>query len=221
MQAQRRKGISAIFIFMYVVFTLVLGYLLFFNTGIEIRDSPNPFTGARDVYIVNATDRIINNVQVSYRDGGVEKDFNAFATLGPKEKRLLDTGFLSPKAATIIVRAPFHVQAEKLVDLNPRAGKPVSIDIPKSAVLGQPFNFSVQICNYSGSVAPVRAEEIHDPLAFFSPNGQDSFTLGLEECRKLEYSLVAGKEGETTIYFNVNFSNSNEQFQKTVSVLNG
>ncbi len=218
MQAGKRKALSGIFIFIYIVFTLLLVYLLFFNTGLEVKEQLNPFTGTKDIFVVNATDRVINNVGVKYSAGGSGGDINGFAELKPKEKKRLDIDFLGIRQVTITAQAPFHQAASKLVDLNPKAGRPINIEMPSPPQLGKPFEFSVEVCNHAGNDAAVKVQELHEPLVFFSPNNETSLVLKSEECRKVEYSLVPGKAGETTIYFNVNFSNTNEQFQKAVIV---
>lgn len=218
MHTERRRALSRIFIAIYMLFSVVLAYLLFFNSGIEIRDEFSPFTGNREIIVANSTDRIINNVQVKYVSGGKAYDLNGFARLGPREKRRLPTESMGNGVVNVIVQAPFHIAVEKEVDLDPKAGRPLSIDMPQTAKLGEAFEFSVQICNYGEGPVPVGVQEIHEPLVFFSPNRENAFTLQSKECQKLSYRLEPGKRGETTIYFNVNFANSNEQFQKTVSV---
>ncbi|GEM_PF-6797693 len=218
MHSERRKAFSKIFIAIYILFSALLAYLLFFNSGIEIRDEFNPFTGDKEIIVANTTDRVINNVQVKYVSGGTVHDLNGFARLDPKQKKRLPAETMGQGKVNVVVQAPFHIAVEKTVDLDPKAGRPLRIDVPQTAKIGESFEFSVQICNYSEDPVPVGVQEIHEPLVFFSPNRENAFTLQSQECQKLSYSLEPGKGGETTIYFNVNFANSNEQFQKTVSV---
>ncbi len=218
MRQVKRRPVPGLFIFIFAALTALLAYLLFFNTGIEIREQVNPFSGGKDVFVVNTTDRVINNVQVKYKAGGEEGDLNAIALLAPKEKRQLDMSIIGERKVRIVVQAPFHLWIEKEIDLRTSTKKPISIGMPAAAEIGKPFEFSAEVCNYQQAEMNVKVEEIHEPLVFFSPNGEDSFTLNRDECRKIGYRLVPGKQGETTIYFNVNFANTNQQFQKVVSV---
>lgn len=219
MRLGKNKPILKAFIFIYVVLSLVLAYLLFFNSGLEIKDKIGPFSGKKEVLLVNNTDRVINNVQVRYKvEGSNEQEYKTFPQLKPREKVKLELGSFSTEKVLVVASAPFHQSTGKVVDFNPNVGKPVTIDIGDAAELGKQFGFTVTVCNYDRGEAVGVMEEIHDPVFFFSSNSRDKITLKAGECQKLEYSLLPSKKGETTIYFNVNFANSSEQLQKSVSV---
>ncbi|VVB99404.1 Uncharacterised protein [uncultured archaeon] len=218
MPERKKKEIKKVFAAVYIILTLLLAYLLFFNSGIEITSRMDYATGQKAVFVMNTTDRLINSVTVKYRDGGAEKMLATIAELGPKEKKRLDTSQLPRKKTEFIAEAPFHVAASETIDLGTETGQPIKVSMPQTAETGKPFEFSLEVCNYEQGKENIIVQEIHEPLFFLSQNDEKTLTLGQGECQTIKYGIVPGKKGETTIYFNVNFPNSNEQFQRSVSV---
>lgn len=218
MLPEKSKKILYFFLAVYIIFAVVIVYLFLFNSGLEIVEEFNEEELKKDVYVFNNTRRLIHNVSVKQKIGNAEIDLNSFRFLLPQEKKLIPLDHLRVNQVTLLVGAPFHVTIEQLIVLRAAGDTLLKTSFPSTILFGQTFNFTIEICNNSGREDQFKIEEKHDPTVFSEPTRKDTLTIGDRDCEKVEYSLLPIQKGETTIYFNVDSSNTTDKVEQTIKV---
>jgi len=216
-QEQRKKTLL-VFLVVYIVFAILIVYLFLFVGGLEIQEEFNENTGEKEVYLVNTTDRVIHNISVKYKEGDLEIDFNKFKFLAPEQKILLQLNRLSQNQVTLVVSAPYHMTLEKLIAIRAKGETTIKANFPSDILFGKTFSFSLDICNKSTNDQQFKIEEEHENGFFSEQSKKDIITIGPDECKKTQYSLLPTQKGETTIYFNVSSSNTNERLLQPILV---
>ncbi|MCR4335170.1 MAG: hypothetical protein NUV57_01385 [archaeon] len=218
MLPEQRKKALTIFLFIYFIFAIIILYLFLFVGGIEIQEEFNEIEGEKEVYLVNTTDRVIHDVSIKYREGTLDIDLNKIKFLAPKEKILLNLNRLNQNQVTLIVTAPYHVTIEKLIAIRTQGETTIKANFPETILFGKTFSFSLDICNKSKKEQQFIIEEEHENGFFSEPSQKDILSVGPDKCEKTQYSLLPTQKGETTIYFNVSSSNTNERLLQPIMV---
>ena len=218
MLPEKGKKILYFFLTIYIIFAVVIVYLFLFNSGLEIVEEFNEEEFRKDVYVFNNTQRIIHNVSVKHKIGNQEIDLNSFRFLLPQEKKLIPLDDLRSNQVTLLVGAPFHVTIEQLIVLRAAGETLLKTSFPSTILFGQAFNFTMEVCNNSGREDQFKIEEKHDPSVFSEPTRTDTLTIEDRNCAKVEYSLLPIQKGETTIYFNVDSSNTTDKVEQEITV---
>ncbi len=224
MISENAKKSRMVFLFIYLIFAVLLVYLFMFNTGLEITENVDVNANLKQVFLENTTNREINNISIFYKEN--EQIENAeflekIDTLKPGEKKLVEFEGIDSNQIVLIVKSPFHLTFEKMVLVNPTSTKKdvsVSLDIPSNVLFGKNFEFHVETCNDSTEQQQIKIEEIHENRFFSEPSRTNIVTINSEECKITDYSLLPIMQGETTIYFKVNISNSIKELEQTVVV---
>jgi len=215
---EKSKKILYFFLAVYVMFGVVIVYLFLFNSGLEIVEEFNEEELRKDVYVFNNTQRLIHNVTVKRKIGSEEIDLNSFRFLLPQEKKLIPLDELRVSQVTLLVGAPFHVTIEQIIVLRTTGETLIRASFPSTTLFGKTFNFTMEVCNNSGGEDKFTIEETHDPTFFSEPARKDTLTIEDRKCKSVEYSLLPIQKGETTIYFNVDSSNTTDQVEQTITV---
>ncbi len=215
---QKGKHTMMLFLVIYIIFAGMLVYLFLFNTGLEITEQFNDTTNQKEVYLSNTTNRVINKVTVSNYKDEVRTQIAFIPQLQPHEKIKLELGKLKESQVNLLVEAPFHLGVEKLIVIKVTGKGIINITFPEDILFGNSFPFELELCNESTQEEKFRVEEEHDPGFFSEPNKTDIAALPANECKKIEYTLLPIQKGNTTIYFNVESSNSNEQYQQIILI---
>ncbi|MAG18338.1 MAG: hypothetical protein CL944_02605 [Candidatus Diapherotrites archaeon] len=218
MLPEQRKKILTIFLFIYLAFSIIIVYLFLFVGGLEIQEEFNEDEGEKEIYLVNTTDRVIHNVSVKYKEGNFEIDFNTFRFLAPQEKILLHLNELNRNQVTLVISAPYHSTIEKLIAIRAKGETTIKANFPSDILFGKTFRVSLDICNKSKKEQQFTVEEEHENGFFSEPPQKDILNLGPDECGKTQYALLPTQKGETTIYFNVSSSNTNERLLQVIMV---
>ena len=218
MLPEESKKILYFFLAVYVMFGVVIVYLFLFNSGLEIVEEFNEEELKKDVYVFNNTQRIIHNVSVKQKIGNEEIDLNSFRFLLPQERKLISVDNLRASQVTLLVGAPFHVTIEQIIVLRAIGETIIRASFPGTTLFGQTFNFTIEVCNNSGREDKFKIEETHDQTFFSEPGRKDTLTIGDRDCTSVEYSLLPIQKGETTIYFNVDSSNTIDKVEQIITV---
>jgi len=221
MLPQKGKKMLYWFLFIYAVFGLMIIYLFMFVPGLEILEEFNEAENTKEVYVYNSTDRVINNVSIKFRTSETdltEKDLNKFSSLGPKEKKLVALNNLAANTIILSAHAPFHATIEKLIVLRNKDDTTIKLNFPSEIFFGKTFGFSIELCNNTNKEEEFKITESHESAFFSEPGKTDTSKVGVGECTKISYSLTTLEKGDTTIYFNVKSSNTNEDFEQKITV---
>jgi len=216
-----QKGRRLLFFFLaiYALFGGILIYLFLFNSGLEIAERFNEEESTKEVFVVNTTSRLINNVSVKYQIGdALPADLNVFESLGPgEEQRLFLDGIVSSQI-TLIIESPFHLTIEKLIVLKVKNKVDITVNFPSDVLFGKSFGFFLEACNNTSNDEKVKVEESHEIGFFSEPNKIDSITVPPQVCKRISYSLIPIRKGDTVIYFNISTTNNIEEFEQPVKV---
>jgi len=215
---EQRKKILYVFMGIYLIFAILIIYLFLFNSGLEIVEEFNEEEGTKAVFVQNITERVIHNVTIKYLDNDIEFDLNTYRFLEPKGRREISLEEFNQGQITLIAEAPFHVTIEKLIVLRSRGETNIKMNFPSDILFGKTFMFSIEICNNSKEEEQFRIEEKHETGFFSEPDQRTTLNIPANECKTTSYSLLPTQQGETTIYFNVSSSNTNEHLQQPIKV---
>lgn len=218
MIAPKGKKILYFFLAIYAMFAVVIIYLFMFNSGLEIVEEFNEDELRKDVYVFNNTQRIIHKVNVKYKIGNDEIDLNSFRFLLPQERKLVPLDSLRLSQVTLVIEAPFHVTLEQLIVLRAAGETLIKASFPSTVLFGKTFNFTMEVCNNSGREDKFKIEENHNPTFFSEPPRTDTLIIEDRSCKNVEYSLLPIQKGETTIYFNVDSSNTTDKVEQEIKV---
>ncbi|MCR4368995.1 MAG: hypothetical protein NUV67_03760, partial [archaeon] len=189
------------------------------NQGLGIEETLNEQGNEKQVFVVNETERIINSVSVQYRDlEGNVHDLNEFGSLYPKEKRRVFFDEVNSNSVDLIVSSPFHATVEQKIVLRREGDVAIKFSFPENVMFGKSFAFSMELCNNEEAETKFKVEETHEKDYFSEPNKTDTVTVQAGACKQIAYSLIPVQKGDTTIYFNVNSSNTNKQLEQPVTV---
>ena len=220
---EKAKKIMYGFLVIYLIFGIILVYLFAFNSGLEIKEDFNRENNTKVVYIHNTTTRTINNVELKYKSGEIEQEFDLMKIeqLYPNQEVEISFQGIEDLEVDLIAKAPFHLTVEKKIILQGVKNKEdltIALDAPSNARFGESFEFNLEICNTADTEKQAKIEEKHETTFFSEPNKTSTTTLEPGECKKTDFELLPIEKGITTIYFKINISNTIKEIEHRISV---
>ncbi|MCK4884262.1 MAG: hypothetical protein KAS30_05295, partial [Candidatus Diapherotrites archaeon] len=163
---EKAKKVRVLFLIIYMVFAAMLVYLFMFNSGLAITEEFDQEAKEKVVYVENTTERIINNVKVSYKISKKSEeiklmDFNA---LYPGQKREVNFEGVKSTQIILIVDSLFHLTVEKpivLQEIKSGGDITINLDFPSNVLFGKSFDFGLEACNKYEEEQKIRVEETH------------------------------------------------------------
>ncbi|MEM4363835.1 MAG: hypothetical protein QXU92_00770 [Candidatus Diapherotrites archaeon] len=202
----------------YLAFVVMFAYLFLFNAAFEIVEEYDSFSGEKQFFLKNNTNRLINNVSLTFLDARLGRELKSeVVSLGPKDKLRLDLSGFSATEIRIVAYADFYAKVEKSV-FRVVERPYIRTDFPKSVFFGQRFTFMLEYCNTANYELPVKIEESHDRIFFLERNEVKSLVLKPGECKEFNFSFLPAFRGQTKIYFNVQTPLGIERLEESVRV---
>jgi len=224
----QKKRAVYLFAAMILLLGIALIYLLLFNVGLNISErvtttygTETPVAGEREIAIQNSGDHVIYNIVVSYEWQGYDrKEILEIERLEPGQEFIVDYEFPQElKQVNLIVEAPFHQGVEKVV-----AARKSSVELSyeffmqQVAFIGQPYSFSLKVCNSGPATSGIAVDERHSSGFFAEENAYETYDFQSNECKTIKYVLTPKTAGSTKINFIIQAGENEERLQRNIEV---
>ncbi len=221
----QKKRTVMIFVAVMFVFAIILSYLLFFNTGLEVESTYTQEQKEIHITVKNNSMHAIRNITVNYVTiSGDEKEIDSIEKLAPEESKeiLLKKNEEMEDFVDVIVRALFHQSVSKRIivgESQEQSGLSYSVTAPEYAFTGLEYVIKIGICNPKGRrVLTVKVLEQHSKDFFIEENRNMEKPIIGDECEDFLFEFIPKKQGKTEIYFNIKAGSYSKSFEQKVSV---
>lgn len=217
MNLPKKKIVLSAFAAIYFFLFAILGFLVFFNTGLDIVEENQ--NGAKELLVKNITSREIKNITVHALAGEKTILLSKIPSLGPGAKSKVDLSpLVNQQSAVILVESPFYKKTEKTLVLG-QAAREIALTIraPELAFVGEETIVSMEACN-RGKTKELQATMEFDVQKIQAENTSTPFSLEQGKCITRDFKILPLQAGQTTIYFNIKTGDYTEKIPKTLEV---
>lgn len=205
---KKKKLVLTGFAVIYIVFGIMLFYLFFLSPSIELKEIIT-VTG-KEVYLINSTERTINNIEVYFFENNEKKVIEFIESLESKKQKKIDlTQFKGMQKINLFASAPFHNPFELEVLLeSAEINLSYNIKTPKNIFKNTEFELILEICNSGRTAEGIKLMKAIEKEFFKEESETRIVSVKNNECNEIKYNLTPTKTGLTVILFNIEFENN-------------